>query len=131
MQNCQSEVLMTITAFQRLLLSGLLLSSSLAVAQPVSNHGTAVKNPAEPSPFQLLYFSVFTRYQPFREQPLSSWKETNDTVGKIGGWRFYARDAQQPETGSSPNGSRPDPEKMQPSGSIERSDQHSGHGRNP
>lgn len=26
---------------------------------------------------------------------LRSWKEANDTVGRIGGWRAYAREAQQ------------------------------------
>lgn len=122
---------MVISAFRCLLLSGLLLSSSPAVAQPVSNEGTAVQIAAEPSPIQLQYFSVFTRYRSFREQPLSSWKETNDTVGKIGGWRFYARDAQQPGTGASADGAESDAEKKQPSGPIERPDQHSGHGRKP
>lgn len=122
---------MAIPVFRCLLLAGLLLSSSLVNAQPVSNHGTAVQNAAGPSPFQLQYFSVFTRYQSFREQPLSSWQETNDTVGKIGGWRIYARDAQQPVTGASADGANSDAEKKQPSGPIERSDQHSGHGRKP
>lgn len=122
---------MAIPVFRYLLLSGLLFSSSLAGAQPVSSDGTAVKNAAEPSPFQLQYLSVFTRYQSFREQPLSSWQHTNDTAGKIGGWRFYARDAQQPVTGASADSANSDAEKKQPSGSIERSDNHSGHGRKP
>jgi hypothetical protein len=26
------------------------------------------------------------------------WTETNDTVGKIGGWRTYAKEAAQPES---------------------------------
>lgn len=122
---------MAISAFRYLLLSGLLLSSSLAVAQPGSNDGTTVKNAAEQPPFQLHYFSVFTRYQSFREQPLSSWEEANDTVGKIGGWRFYARDAQQPVTGASTDGANSDTENEQSSWPIEKSDQHSGHGRKP
>jgi len=122
---------MTITAFQRLLLSGLLLSSSLAVAQPVSNDGTAAQSTTEPSAFQLQYFSVFTRYQSFREQPLLPWQEINDTVGKIGGWRFYVRDAQQPEKGTSADDAKSDAEGKHPSGPINRSDQHSEHGRKP
>lgn len=28
-----------------------------------------------------------------------SWREANDSVGRIGGWRVYAREAQQPEPG--------------------------------
>ena len=30
------------------------------------------------------------------DKPLS-WREANDTVARIGGWRVYAREAQQPE----------------------------------
>jgi hypothetical protein len=122
---------MKVTVFRWLSLSGLLLSSSLAVAQPASTDGPAVPNPAALAAFQLQYFSVFTHYQNFREQPLHSWQETNDNVGKIGGWRFYARDAQQPDTGSSTDDAKPDSAEKQPSGPIERSDHHSGHGRKP
>jgi hypothetical protein len=122
---------MEVTVFRWLSLSGLLLSSSLAVAQPVSTDGAAVPNAAAPAAFQLQYFSVFTHYQSFREQPLNSWQETNDNVGKIGGWRFYARDAQLPDTGASADETRPGAKEKQPSGPIERSDQHPGHGRKP
>lgn len=114
-----------------LLLSGLLLSSSLAGAQPISTDGTADPDAAKPAAFQLQYFSVFTHYQSFREQTLPSWQETNDNVGRIGGWRFYARDAKQLETGASTNGVRHDAEEKRPSGTIERSDQQAGHGRKP
>lgn len=122
---------MVITGFRCLLLSGLLLSSSLAGAQPVSSNGTADPNNSVPSISNFQYFSVFTHYQPFREQPLHSWQETNDNVGKIGGWRFYARDAQQPETGTSAAGAGPDSQEKQPSGPIVNPDHHSGHGRKP
>ena len=122
---------MEVTVFRWLSLSGLLLSSSLAVAQPVSTDGPAVPNAAALAAFQLQYFSVFTHYQSFREQPLLSWQETNDNVGKIGGWRFYARDAKLTDRGASTDGTRPGAEEKQPSGPIERSDQHSGHGRKP
>jgi hypothetical protein len=30
-----------------------------------------------------------------------SWKEANETVNRIGGWRAYAREAQQPEPAAS------------------------------
>lgn len=122
---------MTTPVVRLLLLSGLLLSSSLAGAQSASIVGTPAPDAAAPAAFQLQYLSVFTHYQPFREQPLLPWQETNDTVGKIGGWRFYSRDAQQPEARTSPNDARPDPDKMRPSGSTEQSDQNSEPGRNP
>lgn len=121
---------MSIPAIRWLLMSGL-LGSALVNAQPGPGNSTVAPDAAASAPSQLQYHSVFTRYQSFREQPLSSWQETNDTVGKIGGWRFYARDAQQTDTGASADGAKSDSEKKQPSGVIERSDQHSGHGRKP
>jgi len=39
--------------------------------------------------------SAFDGYQPYAEAPLASWRESNDTVGRIGGWRAYARDGQE------------------------------------
>jgi hypothetical protein len=39
--------------------------------------------------------SAFDGYQPYAEAPLASWRESNDTVGRIGGWRAYAREAQE------------------------------------
>lgn len=114
---------MAITVFRWLLLSGLLLSSSLAGARPLSADGTTVPSAAAPAAFQLEYFSVFTRYQSYRDQPLLSWQETNDNVGKIGGWRFYARDAMSPDTGTSADETRPAAEKKEPPVLNERSGQ--------
>lgn len=130
-KSCHREVFMAIPVFRCLLLSGLLLISSLAGAKTVSSDGTTAPDAAAPAAFQLQYLSVFTHYQSFREQPLLSWQETNDNAGKIGGWRFYARDAQQPDNGASAAGARPDSEEKQPSGPIENTEQHSGHGRKP
>lgn len=39
--------------------------------------------------------SSFTEYVPYSEQSIESWREANDRVGEIGGWRVYAREAQQ------------------------------------
>lgn len=36
------------------------------------------------------------RYRRFTEQPVGSWREANETVNRIGGWRAYAREASQP-----------------------------------
>lgn len=49
----------------------------------------------------VIYTSPLADYQPM-SQPLSaekvsSWKAANDTVGHIGGWRAYAKEAQQPD----------------------------------
>ncbi|MBC7705609.1 MAG: hypothetical protein H7274_16895 [Rhodoferax sp.] len=42
------------------------------------------------------YRSVFDSYQPFADQKVLPWKETNATVEKIGGWRAYAKEAAEP-----------------------------------
>lgn len=57
-------------------------------------------NPTPLSQFQ--YRSIFTDYQGFTEQVVSPWRETNDTVEKIGGWRVYAREVRLPDTAEQP-----------------------------
>ena len=49
----------------------------------------------------LRYDSVFARYKPYRDEKATPWREANDTVSQIGGWRAYAKEAQQPEPVSS------------------------------
>ena len=39
------------------------------------------------------YRSPFADYRPLGEDNTTAWKDANDTVGKIGGWRAYAREA--------------------------------------
>lgn len=41
------------------------------------------------------YSSVFDDYIPFDEVPDIGWKEANDNVGQIGGWRAYAKLVQE------------------------------------
>ena len=43
--------------------------------------------------------SAFEGYQPFAQAPLAPWRDSNDTVGRIGGWRAYAREAQGVDAG--------------------------------
>ena len=43
------------------------------------------------------YTSPVADYQPFVDEKITSWKAANDKVGQIGGWRAYAKEAQQPE----------------------------------
>lgn len=45
----------------------------------------------------LTYRSSFARYRAFSDDKPLSWREANDAVARIGGWRVYAREAQQPE----------------------------------
>lgn len=45
----------------------------------------------------VVFRSTFSQYQRYAEQSVGSWKEVNETVNRIGGWRAYTREAQQPE----------------------------------
>lgn len=45
--------------------------------------------------FDFNYSSVFDNYIPFDEVPEIGWREANDTVGQIGGWRAYAELVQE------------------------------------
>lgn len=38
--------------------------------------------------------SAFEGYRRFDDQPVGSWREANDLVGRIGGWQAYAREGQ-------------------------------------
>lgn len=44
----------------------------------------------------LVYESAFTQYRRLTDGPVGSWRDANDTVTRIGGWRAYAREAAQP-----------------------------------
>ncbi len=48
-------------------------------------------------PIQLTYTSPLNDYQAYADQSVQSWQEANDTVGRIGGWRTYAREARTAE----------------------------------
>ncbi|AKJ30706.1 hypothetical protein [Caldimonas brevitalea] len=39
------------------------------------------------------YRSAFEGYPRYADEPVVSWKEANDHVGRIGGWRTYAAEA--------------------------------------
>jgi len=47
------------------------------------------------------------QYQGWRDEPLQDWREANERVGEIGGWRTYLRESQQ-------GGNGPDSGKSQP-----------------
>lgn len=43
------------------------------------------------------YKSAFEGYQTYSDDKMTNWKAANNEVARIGGWREYARQAQQPE----------------------------------
>ena len=46
-------------------------------------------------PIELVYESSFQNYQRYSASPIQSWKQSNDTVKDIGGWRAYAKEITQ------------------------------------
>ena len=65
---------------------------SAASAQP-----TAVTPTSASSEKSVASPSVFDGYKPYTDEPPGNWKAANDNVAQIGGWREYAKQAQQPD----------------------------------
>ncbi len=76
--------------------TGLLALSALLLAGPTTAQGPAPAAPAA-APAIAPSASAFEGYRRFDAQAVTPWRESNDTVGRIGGWRVYAREAQQPD----------------------------------
>ncbi|CAN5896997.1 hypothetical protein BH11PSE8_BH11PSE8_12550 [soil metagenome] len=67
-------------------------SSATAPKAAASSAPSTSAAPASASP--MAYRSVFEGYKGLAEQPLQPWRESNDTVRRIGGWMSYAREGQ-------------------------------------
>ena len=46
-------------------------------------------------PIELVYQSSFQNYQRYSASDIQTWKQSNDTVKDIGGWRAYAKEITQ------------------------------------
>lgn len=69
-------------------------SSAASPASSVAPSGKAAdaSDPKAAVP-PLVYRSAFRSYRPNAEAEVGNWKEANDKVGRIGGWRVYAKEA--------------------------------------
>jgi hypothetical protein len=76
----------------------LAIAARAQTASPASpGRAVAAPPPATATATQpLAYHSPLADYQPFTQEDLLSWREANDTVGRIGGWRAYARESAAP-----------------------------------
>ena len=74
----------------RRLAAALIWLPAVAVARPDP------LDPAAPVP-PLTHSSALTAAPSLSETPVGSWRDANDTVNRIGGWRAYAREAREPE----------------------------------
>jgi hypothetical protein len=68
-----------------------LTASAQSAPQAATANQAAQASQAQAAPYR----SAFESYQPFTDQKIVPWRQANDTVGKIGGWRAYAREAHE------------------------------------
>ena len=80
------------------------LMPAALVAAACSTQAQTARPPARPDPLDpnanvpaLAIPSPLKSYRRLRDETPIPWREANDTVGRIGGWRVYAREAQPPE----------------------------------
>lgn len=89
----------------------LALTIGVVEAQPVARPASvAASSPAMvPSAARGSdYRSAFEGYRAFAEQPLTPWRESNDVVKGVGGWKTYAREGQgEPSAGAEGAGAMP------------------------
>jgi hypothetical protein len=79
-------------AFFVLAIYGAVATQTTASAQPADTPAAHVTDTG------LTYTPAFNAYKRYQDAPVGSWQNANQTVNSIGGWRAYARQAQEPQT---------------------------------
>jgi hypothetical protein len=74
---------------------GVLAQSAMPAQPPASSAAPALE-----------YRSTFEGYKRFDDVKVQPWRDSNTTVGQIGGWRAYAKEAQEPAA-SAPGSATP------------------------
>ena len=73
-------------------------AAPLALAQAAPGNSGLDPRDATATVPPVTYESPFAGYRILSDEKATSWKESNENVGRIGGWRAYAREAQRPES---------------------------------
>jgi hypothetical protein len=47
---------------------------------------------------KITFKSTLENYKPYSDEKPGGWKAANDQVGRIGGWRTYLKEANEPES---------------------------------
>lgn len=99
---------------QLAVLATALSGAALAQSAPVPPSAPAHAQAGAAASQQLTYRSALDGYQPFKDEQVANWSKANQTVGEIGGWRAYAKEASQtegksqapaqPQSGQAPSG---------------------------
>lgn len=80
----------------------------VALAQTTTPASAPARSTAKAAPPKATpYASAFDGYRRFDDQKVQPWREANDTVGRIGGWRAYAREVSGPPNADLPNADPP------------------------
>lgn len=122
---CRTGALLAVT---------LLLSAGASHAQVARDHlpasppaaRAATGSMASPTDSSLAFESTLSRYKPMTDQKLGSWREANDTVTRIGGWRSYLKESQVPDATTAPPQASP----LTPVAPV-APNPHAGHGAKP
>lgn len=86
------------------------LALAVGIAAGASAHAQgAPTTPTKPDPMNpdaavpaATHATALARYRSAGDAKVGSWREANDAVARIGGWRVYAREAAQPEAATAP-----------------------------
>jgi hypothetical protein len=109
------------------------VSSASLVSVSHAQHDHAASAPPTSSPVTLKFDSVLSQYKPMTDQKLGSWRDANDTVTRIGGWRAYLKQSQTPDATrpvpAAPSVPAPSPAPSQLA--PKAADPHAGHGTKP
>lgn len=65
--------------------------------------------PAQDAAPSSVYRSAWSSYRPFTDEKVISWKDANDEVRRIGGWRAYLRESQNGQPSGSEGAARTAP----------------------
>jgi hypothetical protein len=85
-----------VRSHQALIVAALLVAATPMRAQSVSDRAARADplDPRAPVP-ALTYQSPLAGYRALGDNKAVPWKDANETVNRIGGWKAYAREAQQ------------------------------------
>lgn len=100
-------------------------------AQAPHNHTETMAPKAAQSVPTLTYESVFARYLSYRDEKIGSWRDANATVDRIGGWRAYAKEAQQADAPHAAPAAPAVPDKSAKPVEPAKPNPHAGHGAKP
>ena len=91
---------------RRSLCAGPALLLTVLLAAPAQAQSSAAARPDPLNPQAqvpaLRYESAFAKFRRVGDDQPLAWRDANEAVARIGGWRAYAREGQQPDAAAAP-----------------------------